>query len=133
MKNSILKSVLLLFTVITFSSCSNSDNNSNNPPSGSRNVKYEITGNAIGTFDATYANGSGQAANEMPLTIPWSKDVIFQSNVTTASISSAVTGATAGQTITTKIFVGGVVKKEQTATVQANGAAIIPALTYVLN
>lgn len=134
MKNSILTSVLFLFATLTITSCSNNDDNSNSPTPEptSRNVKYEITGNATGTFDATYSTG-GQAANETPTSIPWSKELVFPVGFNTTSISSAVIGATPGQTITTKIYVGGVVKKQQSATVQANGTAIIPSLTYVIN
>jgi GMP synthase-like glutamine amidotransferase len=101
-------------------------------PTDSRNVKYEITGNATGTFDATYITGSGTGANEIPTSLPWSKEIVVQAGVTTVSINAAVIGATLGKTITAKIYVGGVEKKSQPATVQSNGTAIIAGLSYTL-
>lgn len=98
----------------------------------SRNVKYELTGNATGTFDATYITGSGTGANTVPTALPWSKEVVFQAGVVSVVFSSAVTEATPGKTITAKIYVGGVVKKEQSATVDVNGRVIIAGLAYML-
>ncbi|WP_017258157.1 MmpS family transport accessory protein [Pedobacter arcticus] len=127
MKNSIVK--LALFCTVglsTLNSCSKDDDSN----SDSRNVKYEITGNATGTFDATYITGSGSGANEAPTALPWSKEIVVQAGIAKVIINSAVIGATPGKTITTKIFIGGVVKKEQSAVVQSNGSAIIAGLDY---
>lgn len=125
----VLKTALTILVITFATSCSKDDVNT---PADSRNVKYEITGNATGTFDATYITASGSGTNETPTSLPWSKEIIVQNSVTTVSFNAAVIGATPGKTITAKIFVGGVVKKEQTATVQSNGTAIIAALTYTL-
>lgn len=125
------KLTLLIITVVTILVSCSKDNDS--PVSAdSRNIKYEITGNATGTFDATYITGSGSGANETPTALPWSKEIVLQSGITTVTINSAVIGATPGKTITTKIYVGGVVKNSETATVQANGTAIIAGLRYTL-
>lgn len=128
---SVLKTALTILVVIFASSCSKDDDNTST--ADSRNVKYEITGNAIGTYDATYITGSGSGANEIPASLPWSKEIVVQNSLIPVSFSSAVIGATPGKTITAKIYVGGVVKKEQTATVQSDGRAIIAGLTYTLN
>lgn len=125
----VLKTALTILVITFASSCSKDDDKTT---ADSRNVKYEITGNATGTFDATYITGSGSGANETPASLPWSKEIVAQNSVTTVSFNSAVIGATPGKTITAKIYVGGVVKKEQTATVQSNGTAIIAALSYTL-
>jgi len=125
-----LKTVLTILVITFATSCSKDDDN--NSTADSRNVKYEITGNATGTFDATYITASGSGANETPASLPWSKEIVVQNSVTTVSFNAAVIGATPGKTITAKIYVGGIVKKEQTATVQSNGTAIIAALTYTL-
>ena len=119
--------IITVFTILV--SCSKDDN----PISGdSRKIKYEITGNATGTFDATYITGSGSATSEAPTALPWSKEIVLQAGITTVLINSAVTGAIPGKTITTKIYVGGVEKKSETSTVQSNGTAIIAGLTYTL-
>lgn len=129
MKNSILKaSLFMMITASALMSCSKNDDDTK--PSDSRTVKYEITGNATGTFDATYISASGAGANEAPTSIPWSKEVVIQNGVTGVIINSAVIGATPGKTITTKIYVGGVEKKSETATVQSNGTAVIAGLSY---
>ena len=130
----VLKTALTIL-VITFTiSCSKDDDNDTptDTPTDSRNVKYEITGNATGTFDATYITGSGSGTNEKPASLPWSKEIVLQNSLTTVTLNSAVLQATPGKTITAKIYVGGVVKKEQTATVQSDGTGIIAGLTYVL-
>lgn len=129
MKNSIVK--LALFSMIGLSvltACSKDDDD--NKTSDSRNVKYEITGNATGTFDATYISASGAGANVTPTSIPWSKEIVVQAGVASVGLSSAVIGATPGKTIISKIYVGGVEKKSETATVQSDGRAIIAGLSY---
>jgi len=126
----VVRSAITILVITFATSCSKDDDNTS--PADSRNVKYEITGNATGTFDATYITGSGSGANEIPASLPWSKEIVLQNSVTTVSFNAAVIGATPGKTITAKIYVGGLVKKEQTATVQSNGTAIIAALTYTL-
>lgn len=124
------KTVFIFCALTLVTSCSDDDENNS---SDSRNVKYEISGNATGTFDATYITGSGSGANEIPTSLPWSKDIVLQASVTGVSINAAVIGATPGKNITAKIFVGGVMKKEQTATVQSDGIAIISGLNYTLD
>lgn len=126
----LMKTILLIVVLGLAISCSKDKKSPT--PADSRNVKYEITGNATGTFDATYITGSGSGSNVRPTSLPWSKEIVVQAGVGGVSISSAVTGATPGKTITAKIYVGGVVKKEQTETVQANGVAIIGSLNYIL-
>ena len=119
--------IITVFTILV--SCKKDDK----PISGdSRNIKYEITGNATGTFDATYITGSGSATNEIPTALPWSKEIVIQNGFSQVGINAAVLGATPGKTITAKIFVGGVEKKSETATVQSNGTAIISGLSYTL-
>lgn len=130
MKNSILKaSLFMIITASALMSCSKNDDD-NNKPSDSRTVKYEITGNATGTFDVTYISASGAGANEAPTSLPWSKEVVVQNGVAGIIINSAVMGATPGKIITTKIYVGGVEKKSESATVQSNGTAVIAGLSY---
>ncbi len=131
MKNSILK--LIVCSVICsaiFISCAKDKDKPKS--SDSRNVRYEITGTARGTYDATYITGNATGASATPTSLPWSKEEVMKAGITTITISSAVIGATPGQTITTKIYVGGVEKNSRTETVQANGTGIIAALSYTL-
>jgi predicted ThiF/HesA family dinucleotide-utilizing enzyme len=126
----LLKTAFTITILIFFTSCSKDEDKTQ---VDSRNVKYEITGNATGTYDTTYITGSGSGTNETPNTLPWSKEIILQENISTVSINAAVIGATTGKTITAKIYVGGIKKKEETATVQSNGIAIISGLNYTLD
>ncbi len=103
------------------------------PAAQSRDVKYEVTGNATGTFDVIYITGSNTGANAVPTALPWTKEIVAQAGPIAVGLNASVSGATPGKTITAKIYVGGVVKKEQTETVQANGIAIIAGLQYVFN
>ena len=131
MKNSILK--LSLFSIIGFgllTSCSKNDDNKN--VKDSRTVKYEITGNAIGTYDAVYITGSATGASAIPTSLPWAKEEVMKEGNNMLSITTSVDGATPGQKFTAKIFVGGIEKNSQTETVQANGMAVISSLSYTL-
>jgi len=128
----VLKTVVIIMVLGLAMSCSKDKNKDSPKPTDSRNVKYEITGNATGTFDATYITGSATGANAKPTSLPWSKEEVFQAGNNIPTISSAVIGATPGKTITAKIYVGGVEKIAQSATVQADGTAIIASLRYTL-
>lgn len=130
MKNSIVRLVLgSMIGVSMLVSCSKDDDSPKG--SDSRKVKYEITGTATGTFDFSYITASGAATNEQPTSIPWSKEIVIQAGVTGVYFNSSVFSATPGKTITSKIYVGGVEKKSETATVQPDGTAIIAGLAYV--
>lgn len=128
-------SVLTLFISFCFlslTSCSSdSDGGSGTPTPVSREVKYEVTGNAVGNFQVTYFTATGSATNESFTSIPWSKEVTVQNDVAAIAFNASVSGATPGQTLTAKIYVGGVVKREGTSVVQNNGIAVIAVPTYV--
>lgn len=125
-------SLFLSFGLFSLSSCSSdSDGGSGNPTPVSRDVKYEVTGNATGNFQVTYFTATGSATNESFTSIPWSKQLTIQNNVPAITFNASVNGATPGQTITAKIYVGGVVKREGTSIVQSNGIAVIVLQSYV--
>ena len=131
MKNSILKlSLLSMIGFALLSSCGKDGDNKK--VKDSRTVKYEITGNAIGTYDAVYITGNATGANAIPTSLPWSKEEFIKEGNNIPSITTSVSGATPGQKFTAKIFVGGVEKNSQTETVQTNGMAVISSLSYTL-
>ncbi|WPR70365.1 MmpS family transport accessory protein [Flavobacterium sp. NG2] len=125
----VIKTVISLLTLTLIISCSKDDNGTS---SDSRNVKYEVSGTAIGTFDITYITGSSSGSNAVPSVLPWTKEIVAPDGFFAPTINASVFGATPGKTLTAKIYVGGVVKKEQTEIVQSNGMAIIGGLQYVL-
>jgi hypothetical protein len=132
MKNLIVK--LILGCVISSSllvSCSKKNETPNPSPADSRNVKYEITGNAIGGLDLIYTIANGNGGTGAPsANLPFVKEVVIEPGVTSVSFYCALLGDTPGKTITAKIYVGGVLKKEGTAITDANGDAVIPKMTY---
>ena len=128
-----LKTALLLSIFTLTMSCSKDDTGTPTPtPTDSRNVKYEVSGTATGTFDVTYITGSSSGSNAVPTSLPWTKEIVAPNGIFSPTINASVFGATPGKTLTAKIYVGGVVKKEQTEIVQSNGMAIIAGLQYIL-
>lgn len=133
MKTTIFFKIVTIFLILVIIASCNEENHNPSPlPADSRNIKYEITGNATGTFDTTIIAASGSGLNETPKSLPWSKEIIAQAGVNILSFNAIVIGATPGKTITAKLFVGGVVKNEQTEIVKSDGMAIIAGLIYVL-
>ncbi|WPR70358.1 MmpS family transport accessory protein [Flavobacterium sp. NG2] len=131
----LLKTGISFMTFALLLSCSKDDANSNDnasTPTDSRNVKYEVSGTATGTFDVTYITGSSSGSNAVPSALPWTKEIVAPNGFFAPTINASVFGATPGKTLTAKIYVGGVVKKEQTEIVQSNGMAIIGGLQYSL-
>lgn len=134
MKTKILFYCLFLsFGFFATTSCSSDNDSGTNPPpaGGSRDVKYEVTGNATGSFNTTYFTESGAGTFEMFSSLPWSKEMTMQPSVSAIGFNVTVSGATPGQTITAKIYVGGVVKREGTATVATNGGTYVSLPSYV--
>lgn len=126
----VIKTVLSLLILTLTLSCSKDDNET---PIESRIIKYEVSGTATGTFDITFITGSGSGSNAVTSALPWTREIVAPEGFFAPTINASVFGATPGKTLTAKIYVGGVVKKEQTEIVQSNGMAIIGGLQYILN
>lgn len=128
---SILNTLFLFIVFVSISSCSKDSDQVNEPVN--RDVKYELSGTASGQFariSVIYFDASGTAQSESSVTLPWSKSVIINNNVPAITLQTAVSNATPGQTITAKIIVGGVVKRQETATVKANGDVSLALPSY---
>jgi hypothetical protein len=66
------------------------------------------------------------------VTLPWSKELTYGSNVIGIGISGqSIAYGVAGQTATLKIYSGGVVVKLGTATAGNVGEIILPSFTYL--
>lgn len=127
----VLKSALLLLSIVGLTACPKSSSNAPGPSGSSRQVTYELTGTASGNINAIYFGESGAALSESAIVLPWSKSVTINDNVPAITLSTAVSNATPNQTLTAKIIVGGVVKVQQTATVGADGNTSIALPSYV--
>ncbi|MFH6993161.1 MmpS family transport accessory protein [Flavobacterium sp. FlaQc-48] len=122
---SILKTMAIVLTLaFTAGSCSSDDDN--NSGSSSRDVKYEVTGNYTGKLDVTYTEAGGGALNEDITALPWTKDITVAASTLGVGLSASGYGGVSGQKLTVKIYVGGKVVKDLTAT--ANGDGIIVAV-----
>lgn len=75
MKKSVLKSTILLFALITISSCKKDNNKSNNPtptpaPVIIKSAKFEITGNYTGYFSIIYSDNVSGNTTVTVTTLP---------------------------------------------------------------
>ncbi|WP_125717812.1 MmpS family transport accessory protein [Flavobacterium ustbae] len=131
---SILKTLAIVLTLaFTAVSCSsdNDDNDNNGGSNNSRDVRYEITGNYTGTLSATYFEKGGNALNEDVTKLPWTKEFTAEAKSMGASLSASGYGGAAGQTLTGKIYIGGKLENELTATANSEGIIVLPLTPYV--
>ena len=110
--------VLFLSLLFIAVSCNNNDDDNNNTI-GPQAVKYEVIGNFSGELDATFNRNTDEG--EAIKALPWTKEFITAQGTTGVTLIVDGIGGVAGQTLTLKIYVGGVVKKEFTATASSNG------------
>jgi hypothetical protein len=128
---SILKTLAIVLTLsFTAVSCS-SDNDDNDSVNRSRDVKYEVTGNFTGELSTFYIEKGGNALSEDVASLPWTKEFTADAKNAGVSVSAAGTGGIAGQTVTVKMFVGGKVVNELTATTNNNGGVSATLNAYV--
>ena len=100
-------------------------------PTKSREVKFEVTGTFSGTIDATYITAGGGATNETLPSLPWKKNISYQSSVSGTTITIAGGGGVAGQTLKVKVFAEGTVVSETPGVANSSGIIVIAAPTYV--
>lgn len=130
-----MKKLFFLFTIVSsliLGSCSSDDNG--NGGSSSRDVKYEITGNFSAPLDVTYITASGGATSTEVTSLPWSMSFTADAASTGASFNAGNAGGsgTPGQTISLKIYQGGVLKSTTDATANSDGiiVAVAPAIVF---
>jgi len=130
---SILKTAALVLTLaFTAVSCSSdNDNDSGNSGTGSRDVKYEITGNYTGKMDVTYMEKSGAPLIEDVTTLPWTKEFTADADSDGALVHTGGYGGVAGQTLTAKVYVGGKVVSELTGKADSDGIIVVHPKTYI--
>lgn len=129
---SILKTLAIVLTLaFTAVSCSSDNDNDSGSGSASKDVKYEVSGNFTGKLDVTYIEAGGGALNEDINALPWTKQFTAAASTQGVSLSSSGFGGVAGQKITVKIFVGGKVVKELTATANNDGIIVAVPGAYV--
>ncbi|HJV18417.1 MAG TPA: MmpS family transport accessory protein [Sediminibacterium sp.] len=129
MRNFLTGFLAILFTGIFLYSCKK--DNGGATPGNSRNIKYEITGNFTGKLDVLYSNNANGNTAVTDVVLPWSKEILYGSNVITIGIGAqGKTAGTPGQTATIKIYSNGIVVKTSTATAGALGEIVLPTIAY---
>lgn len=125
-----LKQIMLMFTLVfTFASCSS--DNDDKVSGGSRDVKYEVSGNYTGTISASYIESGNGGQNVDITALPWSKEFTASADTYGAGITVSGHGGTVNQTLTVKIIVGGKVQKETTAKATSDGIIVAAPGSYV--
>lgn len=131
MKNTLLKIVLLIIVCTSFINCSSNDDDDNQ--NNSRNIKYEISGNYSGHLTVVYNDNISGNTVVTVTSLPWSKEITYNSNVQAIGISaSSVVGhyGSANQSATLKIYSGGTTVKSTTASTDTNGVISFTPLAY---
>jgi len=127
---SIFKTAALVLTLaFTAVSCSSDDDN--NSGTGSRDVKYEVTGNYTGDIGAVYTESGNSGQNVDINSLPWSKEFTANAETYGAGITVSGNGGIVDQTLTVKIYVGGKVVKETTAKATNDGIIVAAPGSYV--
>lgn len=122
MKNNFISKTLLI--VLIFSSCAKNDPTPNN-----NNVKYEVSGNASGTFNIVYTNASGALESTTIQQLPWVKEITVQSQVKVVAFS--LTGnTTAGKKIVANLYAGGEIKQTSSQIADNSGTVVIGTLNF---
>lgn len=128
---SIFKTLAIALTLaFTAASCS-SDSDDNSGSKASRDVKYEVTGNYTGKLGVTYLEAGGAVLNEDVTKSSWTKEFTASAKSDGASLSVSGHGGVKGQTLTAKIYIGGKVEEQITATATEDGIIVAIPKTYV--
>lgn len=98
---------IALITVLAFfTACSSDDDDQTQ--SKSRTLRYELTGNFSGSNSiAAYTTASGGTVTEQITSLPWSKEITFDSSVVGANLVVSGAGGSLGQQVTMVIKRGG--------------------------
>lgn len=125
-----LKQIMLMLTLVfTFASCSS--DNDDKVSGGSRDVKYEVTGNYTGKLTAVYIEKLGNGTSEEIQSLPWTKEFTADAKTQGVTVSASGSGGNAGQQITVKMFIGGKLVNELTGTASSSGGIDATLTAYV--
>lgn len=130
MKSIIKTAALVLTLAFSVVSCSSDDDDNNSAPA-SRDVRYELTGNFTGELSTIYFDKGGNPLNEDVTKLPWTKEITIDKGVNGVTASASGHGGLKDQTLTAKIYVGGVVVKESTAKANSDGIIVVTLVPYV--
>ncbi len=111
-KRNLMQVFAVLMLTFSLLACKKDDD----PAPGGREVKFELTGNVVGTIALVYPDANGAQKSEIITSLPWSKTLTYESSVNTVYFSCSGNG-TNGQTATLKVYVGGKEKSSNSSTI----------------
>lgn len=130
MKNqskSIISIICLAFTILA---CSKTDNVT--PASGSRAIKYEITGNYAGIITLAITTNNDDFDVMEIKKLPWKLEFTAKQSITFVGGAGSGSGGVGGQTATLKTYVGGQEVSSGTGTALSAGFLNVTNKTYIL-
>jgi hypothetical protein len=128
MKKQTIVFMMLFVASFLFQSCSTDDV----AASGSREVKYEVTGNFAGKITAAATTNNGISEIIEINKLPWTLELTAKDSIKSLFVTATGTGGMAGQTVTLKIYVGGKVVSTSTATALSGGIITVNSDLYNL-
>lgn len=105
MKNQLKNIILTICIALTVFACSKTDNAT--PASGSRAIKYELTGNYTGKFILVGMTNNDDFEIIEVTQLPWKLEFTAKQGITYVLIQGNGNGGVTGQTATLKTYVGG--------------------------
>lgn len=97
---------ITFLVVITFINLSCQKDESS-PTAASRVIRYEVSGNYTGSLVASYTTAGGGTTNESVSSLPWSKEIKYNTSVAAAILAFSGNGGVAGQQVTIIVKKGG--------------------------
>lgn len=119
--------------ILTLQSCSKDDVSSPSSISGSRAIKYEITGNYSGEFIVVATTNNDDFEVMEVKKLPWKLEFTAKESIKTVIIQAqGSTPGVAGQTATLKTYVGGTEVSTGTGTALSSGFISLTNKLYIL-
>lgn len=131
MKKNVFSVIMVILAASVLYGCSKKSDDNGGGGGNSRKIKYEISGTFSGKLDVLYTDNVNGGTGLSNIAIPWTKEIEYGANVLAIGIGAqGSTAGVAGQTASIKIYSNGTVVKTTTATADASGGMLLPAITY---
>jgi hypothetical protein len=123
--------VSIICLALTVFACSKTDD-ATPAASGSRAIKYELTGNYTGKFILVGMTNNDNFEVMEVTKLPWKLEFTAKQGITYVLIQGTGTGGVTGQTATLKTFVGGQEVSTGTGTALSSGVVSVTNKQYFL-
>lgn len=127
-RNLLLYSTIFILTLVILSCSKTSDVS----PTGSRAIKYEITGNYTGIITLVITTNNDDFEVMEIKKLPWKLEFTAKQSITFVGGAGSGSGGVNGQTATLKTYVGGREVGSGTGTAFSSGFINMTNKTYIL-